>query len=386
MTEPKPEPPSHHRIWSPRRAVDLATLDDSRLVDYRHPDEWRALVSIGLVLLAFLGVLALLRPSVPDLLRWVPFMLLRSVLDALHPTRLLPILLLLFFGFAALEVVGVALRLYDLPYDGVEITPESSPELGPVVEELTRRFDMPGTRVFSTHSAPLSGIALGFRAPYLIAFPADLLGFVTADEFRFVLGRQLGHAKLGHTRMSLFFGSSRMGLTHSTLRQLRSLVFGNYQRAQELSADRIGLLATRSLAPALSLLVKIQAGDARWKKIDLESLAPRAAELSGGRGGWLARQRQLLTAEPRFIVRLLELTRWAGLPHEHAGTGLAAPTSRGAAGDGRPCADEAPASSGTTPTRTAPPPSAVASIWRRPVPPANSLARAADRRRRGEED
>ena len=375
MSEPRSEPPSHHRVWSPRRAVDLATLDDKRLVDYRHPDEWRALAGIGLVLAGFFALLALLHPSVPELMRWVPFMLIRAVVDALHPSRLFPVLSLLFLAFALLEALGLALRVYDLPYDALEITPESFPELGPVVEELKRRFDMPRTHVFAAHEAPLNGIALGLCEPYLIAFSADILGSITPDEFRFLLGRQMGHAKLGHTRMALFFGSSRAGFTHSTLRWIRSLLFGNYQRAQELSADRIGLLATRSLSPMLSLMLRFRIGDARWQKIDLESLAPRAAELSGGRQGWLARQRQLLTAEPRFIVRLLELTRWAGLPLEPASlveTGSSSARSV--------------AESGTAPASTAPPPCALASIWRRPAPPAPIAERAADRPARSGQD
>jgi Zn-dependent protease with chaperone function len=365
MGEQRPEPASQARVWSPRRAVELTRLDDKRLVEYRHPAERRALVTIALVVVGFFAALALLHLNVPALLRWVPFPFVRALVDALHPARLLPIMLLLFFGLAAFEAVGLALRYFDLPYDAVEITPRSFPELGPVVEELKQRFDLPLTRVFVTHSAPPFGLALGVREPYLIAFSAGMLGAVTADQLRFLLGRQLGHAKLGHTRMALFFGSSRAAYSLNLLRQLRSLVFGNYQRAQELSADRIGLLATRDLSPVLSLLIKMQIGAARGAKIDLEFLAPRAAELSAGRAGRLARRRQLLTAEPRFIVRLLELTRWAGLPREPAAGGslaVGAPASAraasGAAGEVGASAARGPAGPQAAPTGASPPPAA----------------------------
>jgi Zn-dependent protease with chaperone function len=308
-TEPRPD----GSVWSTKPRVDLAQLDDKRVTAYRHPDEHQALISIALGFAALLIALAVLHPSVSEALRLVPSTLTRALADLLHPARAGPLILVALLAMMVVDSIGSMLHRYELPYGSVEITPVTFPQLGPVVEELARRFEMPETRVYAAKSAPAGGNAIGVAAPYLISFSTGILGSLTVDEFRFLLGRQMGHVKLRHTRTALLFGSS-VPLSFAWLNKFRKYVFGNYQRATELSADRIGLLATRDIQPVLSFMTKSEVGVVRGAKIDLESLTPRATELQQGREARIARLRQLLTTQPSFVFRLLELTQWAGLP------------------------------------------------------------------------
>jgi Zn-dependent protease with chaperone function len=313
MSDPLPEAERRSSAWVSQPAVDLAVLDDKRLTDYRHPDEGQALIMIAAGFVALMVGLWFMHPSVGDLLTWLPSPIGRAVNEMLHPTRIGPFILFVLAVMILIDSIGLFLKKYDLPYGAVEINSVTFPQLGPVVEELSRRFEMPETRVFATRNAPLGGTALGMWEPYLIVFSTGLLGSLTVDEFKFLLGRQMGHVKLGHTRTAVIFGGTTP-LSFAWLRKLRTMVFGNYQRAQELSADRVGLLATRDLRPVLEFVTKFEIGMVRGAKIDLESLEPRAAELQGGREAWIARLRQLVASEPRYVFRLLEMTRWVGLP------------------------------------------------------------------------
>ena len=347
MSDPKIEPDDHQAVWSPNPQVDLAKLDDQRLRDYRHPDERQALIAIAVVFTLLLLALAIAHPQAADFLRWLPAGVARTVVEWLHPTRAGPIIILALALFTATDALGLSLKLYDLHHEAVEVNPATFPQLAPVVDELRRRFALPRTRVYASRGAPLAGTAFGVREPYAIVLSTVLLGTLTPDEFTFVLGRQMGHIKVGHTRMALIFGSGQVPLSFRLLQQIRALLFGNYLRAQELSADRIGLLATRDLRPVLSLITKLEIGTVHGARIDLDSLTPQAVGVAHGRSAVAARIREIASTHPRLILRLLELTRWAGLPPEQPAATSAQTTPAAAAPGASP--GPSPATDGAGP-------------------------------------
>lgn len=81
----------------------------------------------------------------------------------------------------------------------------------------------------------------------VIRFSSALIDILAEDEFRFVAGHELGHFLLGHSRVNL-------------LDEDKSLEYFMQQRAQEISVDRIGLLACKDLNVALKALMKIVSG------------------------------------------------------------------------------------------------------------------------------
>ena len=81
----------------------------------------------------------------------------------------------------------------------------------------------------------------------IIRFSSSLVDLLDEEEFAFVAGHELGHFLLGH------------GLTHIE-RQSESIEYFIQQRAQEISVDRIGLVACDSVDVALRALMKVASG------------------------------------------------------------------------------------------------------------------------------
>jgi Zn-dependent protease with chaperone function len=346
--------------------VDLAQLDDKRLGAYRHPNERWALLAIALGFVVGIAVLWAARPYLGDVFRFLPGPVIRWLVEWLHPTRIGPVLLVVLAITWAMDVVGQTTKTWQLIAQAVEVTPTTFPQLAPIVDELRRRFDLPRSRVYISRDAPPSGYTIGVREPYAIIFSAIGVGQLTPDEFKFALGRQMGHIKLGHTKMATLLGNAQMQLPQpvSFLLKIRKVLFGSYQQAQELSADRIGVVATRDVRPALSTLIKQNLGSVRGGKVDVKSLASQTAELRRGLSGTALRTSQRLAPQPFPLVRLAELTEWAGEPEEAPAAASAAPTTASA--------------TPTSPTPAVPTPAAAtASPAPAPASPASDAASSA---------
>jgi Zn-dependent protease with chaperone function len=314
-----PAPRAAEQVWGTTAAVDPTRLDDARLMDYRHPAERRTLLAIVGVMATIALILAImgpdLRASLRETLHFVPRGLLGPLLEVLHPDRFIGVVALFLIGMGVLELVSDWFQRADILAEGVEMTATSFPQQYPVLEELRRRFAMPRTRVFVYRSAA-KPYAFGIREPYGIVFPPLVLGQMTLEEFKFALGHEMGHIKLGHTRVAPLLGSGHLsggGLT-AAVAKVRNIITSSYLRAQELSCDRIGVLASRSVRPAIDRAIKQGISPPRGSKVDLAELSEQAAELTRGTAGLALRLKQLGQPQPDLVYRLLALTAWAGLP------------------------------------------------------------------------
>jgi hypothetical protein len=159
----------------------------------------------------------------------------------------------------------------------------------PILEELRSRFAMPTPRVFVFKASSPNASSFGVREPYLILFASALISALTPEEFKFLLGREMGHIKLGHTRLAPLLGGGHLssGRVAAWLEKIRNLITASYQRAQELSCDRIGVLATRNVRPAVDLAIKQGIPPPRGAQIGIsgEQSHGRRARGTGGLSG-----------------------------------------------------------------------------------------------------
>ena len=271
-----------------------ARLEDARLLEYRHPTELPTLC-LALATLAILVVGALVFKHKGILLGIVGIWLAMI--------------------FASLQAVT-----YNL-LRGVEVTPSQFPALYQMVQELRQRFQAPPTRVFVVRRFSVETETLGFRAPYTIVLPSQLLDSLENDEFRYVLGCALGHIRFGHTRMAILLGGDESTLPDllSWIAQVRNIVFSGYRRAQVLSADRAGILASGPRI-AIETLGKLSVGNSQVREVREEDLVDQAYELSRGVSRMQAWLIILLhSSTPPMFLRLRAMVEWAGLPPPKVG-------------------------------------------------------------------
>lgn len=90
---------------------------------------------------------------------------------------------------------------------------------------------------------------------YLVGLSSGAVNTLTAEELEFVLGHELGHAAFGHLDIAVEVIIELGSLGLAQCQQLRA-----WQRAAEISADRVGLLCCESLEVAASALFKTLSG------------------------------------------------------------------------------------------------------------------------------
>jgi hypothetical protein len=293
---PAPEQSSSGDWTAPRgRAapVDVAQLPDAALGNCRLMREWVALGGALVLLVVVLGVLILYRQN-------------------FQPAELGVA------GFALAWVADTALKLLVLPRQvggAVEITATQFDDLYPVVEELRGRFDQPAVRVFVSSDDDLPTGAYGLWPPYSIRFHSFLIGSLNPEEFRFLLGREMGAIRLGHPHLALIFGGESPGFA-SALQWIllpRQLIFAWWYRSQELSRDRAGLLACRSVRVALTTLVKVEVRP-MGARVSMDAVEPQVQEVAHGRRRWGEALATLGLRRPLLMRRIRRLVEWAGPP------------------------------------------------------------------------
>jgi Zn-dependent protease with chaperone function len=265
-------------------------LDDGRLLEYRHPTE-KPMLWVSLITLAVLLTMLIVFDK-------------REVLFAIVGIWLSMIL-------TSLQAVHYnALR-------GAEVTSSQFPAIYQIIEELRHRFQMPPTRVFVFRKGSTEAEILGLGPPYVIALPSLLLDSLQGDELRYVLGRAMGQIRFGHTRLAILLGGdeSTLPAVLSWVARIRDLIFAGYRRAQLLSADRIGILASGSVATAFEVQTKLAVGNLQLQEVHMEDLVAQAHHLAHGTNRLSSRLLILQGTTPPLIYRLKAMVEWAGLPN-----------------------------------------------------------------------
>jgi Zn-dependent protease with chaperone function len=280
--------------WRLKLPTTPLLLDDARLLEYRHSRELPMLI-----------------------LSLVVFVILLAGLAILKHNRIL-------LGVAGVWIAMIVTSLQAVTYymlSGAEVTPTQFPAIFQIFEELCQRFQAPPTRVFVIRRFTNEAEVLGFRAPYTIVLPSALLDSLEPDQLRCVLGRALGQIRFGHTRIAILLGgdASALPVLFAWIARARNLVFAGYRRAQVLSADRAGILAS-GIAVSIGLRIKLSVGNFQVREVRADDLIDQAYELTCGLNRFHTWLIMLKSTTPPLIYRLAEMIKWAGRPHLNPAT------------------------------------------------------------------
>jgi len=192
------------------------------------------------------------------------------------------------------------------------VTLQTQPELAALVKECAVRLQ---SGSFSTFIAPgntLNAYTFGLgEAPVVVVY-AGVLGLMDADELRFIIGHELGHAGLGHTWLNSLIG----GMSGVPSPYLAAVVlyfsFRWWNRACEYSADRAGLLACGKPEKAASALIKLVGGAPAARSAQARQLALRRIEAEDDH--LEDNLREMISTHPLTVRRLEALRAYAASP------------------------------------------------------------------------
>lgn len=186
---------------------------------------------------------------------------------------------------------------------GLRVTRGTVPALARSIERVhaTLRLEViPEVYVVAEPSLNAQAVWAGGLGRSFVIVHAGLARLLSGNEFDFVVGHELGHLGLGHSERRL---ASAGGQPESEASVLRDRLV---DRAAELSADRVGLVAARSLSVAARVVMKVASG------LDNDLLGVDAdAFLSQLESGALDAEWEVSATHPGLPLRLWALQQFA---------------------------------------------------------------------------
>ncbi len=197
---------------------------------------------------------------------------------------------------------------HDLLAKSTRVSPQSAPELIPVIEANTARLQVEPVNIFIVPSNRLNAYTFGMDSPKAVVLYSALFKVMDQDEIQFVLGHEMGHVKLGHTWLNTLVGGMS-GIPSSTSAGIiMELAFRWWNRACEFSADRAGLLACAKPSKAVTALIKLEAGAAGRTQAGLQTAIQH---IEGEDDQLVNNLAELLASHPMIIKRIDKLREYA---------------------------------------------------------------------------
>ncbi|MCI0541952.1 MAG: M48 family metallopeptidase [Verrucomicrobiales bacterium] len=181
-------------------------------------------------------------------------------------------------------------RTRTLSVEGLEVTKEQFAELYSIVEDCARILQIEKTpRVFVSTHTEYPTVTENYSDSVVIIQANILDRFRHPTELRFLIGRELGHVKAGHTRWNTSVRRAKtLADRFSFLREegtcLPLMPILQWARQSEMTADNAGLICAQNLNEAERVLVRLATGtddsatarisvDAYLRQSDTETLS-----------------------------------------------------------------------------------------------------------------
>ena len=188
------------------------------------------------------------------------------------------------------------------------VTRDSANDLSLVIEECAQRLQVEPVQVFVLPSRTRNAYTFGMDSPKAIVLYSSLLQLMDRNELQFIIGHEMGHICLGHTKLNTLVGGMAGIPSNITSAILMHLAFLWWNRACEYSADRAGILACGNPYKAISALTKLEAGSSVR---DQESLARAVQRIEAEDDDVLNNLGEALATHPMIVRRIEEIRKYA---------------------------------------------------------------------------
>jgi len=168
------------------------------------------------------------------------------------------------------------------------VSPLVTPIIHKSIEKVIKRLGIPTTSIKAfVYASPeiQAECHAGNDVDCIIRLSSGLIDILENKEIEFVIGHEIGHFIYGHGLASAYSDN-------------KSLEFSIQKRSQEISADRIGLLASESLDNSIRAMMKTMSGlSTKYLKFDIGAFL---SQLSNNKN---ISQLDVNSSHPSMIVR-----------------------------------------------------------------------------------
>ncbi|MFC1738659.1 M48 family metallopeptidase [Planctomycetota bacterium] len=185
---------------------------------------------------------------------------------------------------------------------GLRINPALTPKLHEVLSKTATRLKLstePEAYVLANSDPNAYAPIFSAQDRPLIVLTSGIIELLSPLELQFVIGHELGHLGLGHP------GAPEESRDENELEGLKRL---SLFRATEVSADRVGLIATESLSIAANVNIKIASGlTSRHIRPDVQIFINQIEQESEG----ISHEWELYQLHPSLPLRLWALIQFS---------------------------------------------------------------------------
>ena len=214
-------------------------------------------------------------------------------------------------------------RLYCLS-DTVRVDRSQCKELYALLVESCAILDMPVPQLYIDQRPFANAFTFCVESPIIVLY-SGLIDLLDEDEWRVVLGHELGHIKAGHVlyrQIAEFLANLLMRLGGRTFGLAQGLGMGlfyaffHWYRQSELTADRTGLLASQDVTTVLNVEMKLAGGSRKlYAQMDKDAFLQQGRDYEEmGRdalNSFFKMGQTLHTTHPFPAVRAMEIDAWA---------------------------------------------------------------------------
>ena len=193
-------------------------------------------------------------------------------------------------------VVYVQLQQIQFLGNAIRVHRGQYPNIYNIFRSYAERLGIQKASLYIIQDPYLQAFTLGITSCTVVLTSA-LVEQLDQKELNFIIGHELGHYKAGHTKLSTLF----MPLGNENV--FSGLIFGFWKRKTEYSCDRCGLILTKDINSAISVLIKLAVGKKLYEQLDINGYIAqiRAAEKSS------VMFSELLTSHPLITNRIKNL-------------------------------------------------------------------------------
>jgi Zn-dependent protease with chaperone function len=139
-------------------------------------------------------------------------------------------------------------------------------EIFKIIETSSKKFGIPIPDAYVQYDPYINAFVMGFKKPYTLVLTSSLVEAMELDELTFVIGHELGHIRMMHSRLKSFIYPLDRNIP------ILTFIFNSWLRKTEYTADRCGLYISGNFKSCVNGLLKLAIGQKLYCKINTKEV------------------------------------------------------------------------------------------------------------------
>lgn len=169
-------------------------------------------------------------------------------------------------GLIVVQLIYILLQQKQVQGSSLVISDKQFSNIHNIVKEVADKYDIQPPDVYIQYDPYINAYVMGFKKPYTLVLTSSLVEAMSEDELNFVIGHEMGHIKMGHSRLKSFVFPLDRNIFIFTF------LFNSWLRKTEYTADRCGLYFSGNLKSSVNSLLKLAIGPKLYALININEV------------------------------------------------------------------------------------------------------------------